>query len=609
MQTSLMVMATTFPVQPQQSSRLSAAAPVVSGPSVTSWRRRGHSASRCLRVQRNSALHSAQARSDHLDTVDGDGLNPCGFHPSIWGDFFLHHSNPADFDEQQAWMLKRTEVLKEEVRSIISRSITPSLHQRLHLIETIERLCLDYLFEEEISIALAEASTADVNDCDLQTVALWFYLLRKHGYRVSSDVFVRFRDEEGRFLAHTPMDLLNLYNAASLRTHGDIVLDEAALFTRKKLETALPSMEGSLAREIKFSLEIPLPRRVSIYDSKDQILKYENEDIVDEAVIQLAKLNSNIMQLHYQRELEIITRWWKDLDIESQFPFARDRIVECFLWMLGVYFEPCYSRGRIILTMVIAIIVLIDDIYDSYGTAEDCKIFTKCMESWDLNAANDLPECMKFALRKIFHSYHIIEDELANAERYRMLYLRNFTLDLVRCFNTEVKMRDDGYVPKSVEEHLQVSLRSGGCHLLSCASLVGMDDIATKDSFDWISSMPKMVTRLCIILRLLDDLQTYEREQKMTLHVASTIHSYMKEHNVSIEIAREKVVELKEETWKDFNAEWLNPENSQPKQILNRIFNLARTMEFFYNKDDNFTNCHNIKDKIHSLFVEPFTIM
>ncbi|GJM84969.1 hypothetical protein PR202_ga00689 [Eleusine coracana subsp. coracana] len=95
MQTSLMVMATTFPVQPPQSSRLSAAAPV-SGPSVTSWRRRGHSASRCLRVQRNSALHSAQAHSDHLDIVDGDGLNPGGFHPSM-GRFLSSPRQPSRF--------------------------------------------------------------------------------------------------------------------------------------------------------------------------------------------------------------------------------------------------------------------------------------------------------------------------------------------------------------------------------------------------------------------------------------------------------------------------------------------------------------------------------
>jgi hypothetical protein len=73
-------------------------------------------------------------------------------------------------------------------------------------------------------------------------------------------------------------------------------------------------------------------------------------------------------------------RWWEDIKIESMLPFARDRIVECFLWILGVYFEPCHSRARIILTMIIAIVTLLDDIYDSYGSPEECDILTNCIE-------------------------------------------------------------------------------------------------------------------------------------------------------------------------------------------------------------------------------------
>ncbi len=84
------------------------------------------------------------------------------------------------------------------------------------------------------------------------------------------------------------------------------------------------------------------------------------------------------------------------------------------------------------------------------------------------------------------------------------------TEDLVRNYNREVKMREESYVPKSVEEHLQISSRTGACHLLACASLVGMDVTATKESFDWVSTMPKMVLALCTILRLVDDLKTYE---------------------------------------------------------------------------------------------------
>ncbi|KAL6619823.1 hypothetical protein ACP70R_034962 [Stipagrostis hirtigluma subsp. patula] len=426
------------------------------------------------------------------------------------------------------------------------------------------------------------------------------------------DVFLRFKDGKGGFFASSPVELLNLYNAAHLRTHGEKILDEAIQFTRKHLEETLPYVEISLAREIKYALEIPLARRVRIYESKYLISAYEQDATVNEKVLQLAKLNSNIMQLQHQRELKIVTSWWKDVQIESRLPFARDRITECYFWIVGVYFEPSNSRARIIMTMIIAIVTLLDDIYDSYGTSEECELFTKCierttMQSWDPMMSHNLPECMQFALGRIFDSYQNIVNMLHQDEKYRMTYLKNITKDLVRCYNTEVKMLERGYIPESVEEHLQLSLRSGGCFLLSCACFVGMDGMATNEFFDWISSLPKMVQALCKVLRLLDDLQSYERE-KLTPHVASTIDSYMKEHNVSREVAREKIHELKEDSWKDLNDEWLSPDNTQPKQLLERIFNITRTMEFMYNKDEIFTNCEHLEDTICSLLVEPLTI-
>jgi hypothetical protein len=70
----------------------------------------------------------------------------------------------------------------------------------------------------------------------------------------------------------------------------------------------IPYMEGSLAHEIKSALEIPLPRRVRIYESKYYISTYEKDATVHEKVLLLAKLNSNIMQRRHQHELDIITR-------------------------------------------------------------------------------------------------------------------------------------------------------------------------------------------------------------------------------------------------------------------------------------------------------------
>jgi (-)-germacrene D synthase len=55
-------------------------------------------------------------------------------------------------------------------------------------------------------------------------------------------------------------------------------------------------------------------------------------------------------------------------------------MVECYFWILGVYFEPDYFLSRRILTKVIVMTSLFDDIYDVYGTLEELKLFTQAIE-------------------------------------------------------------------------------------------------------------------------------------------------------------------------------------------------------------------------------------
>ena len=92
------------------------------------------------------------------------------------------------------------------------------------------------------------------------------------------------------------------------------------------------------------------------------------------------------------------------------------------------------------------------------------------------------------------------------------------------------------------------------------------------------------------------------QRERLIPHVASTIDSYMKERR---EVAREQIHVLKEELWKDFNSEWLNPDNNAyPKQLLERIFGLTRTMEFMYNQGENFTKLPQLTGRtIYYLYI------
>ena len=77
-------------------------------------------------------------------------------------------------------------------------------------------------------------------------------------------------------------------------------------------------------------------------------------------------------------------RWWKEVDFERKLPFGRDRIVELYFWTMAVYFEPHYSAARIIVSKIIAVGTVMDDIYDAFGTFEELEIFTEAIRRFEI---------------------------------------------------------------------------------------------------------------------------------------------------------------------------------------------------------------------------------
>lgn len=79
----------------------------------------------------------------------------------------------------------------------------------------------------------------------------------------------------------------------------------------------------------------------------------------------------------------ISCRWWKNIGLAAKYPFARDRLVEGYLWILGVYFEPQYARGRNMTVKMFKLISIVDDIFDVDGRFEDLKVFTDAIQRFD----------------------------------------------------------------------------------------------------------------------------------------------------------------------------------------------------------------------------------
>ncbi|KXG24532.1 sesquithujene synthase A [Sorghum bicolor] len=520
------------------------------------------------------------------------------FHPSLWGNFFLTYQPPTA--PQQAYMKERAEVLRERVRKVLKDST--ELPETLNLILTLQRLGLDYHYENEIEKLLHHIYNSDYNDEDLNLVSLRFYLLRKNGYDVSSDVFLNFKTEEGGFRYDDTRSLLSLYNASYLRRHEEKVLDEAISFTRCCLQDILVLPESPFAKEVSSSLHTPLFRRVGILEARNYIPIYEKEATRNEDILEFAKLNFNLQQLIFCEELKHCTVWWKEFQAKSEMTFVRDRIVEMYFWMNGACYDPLYSRSRIILTKVTGLIAIIDDMFDTYGTTEECLEFTEALGRWDESAVHLLPEYMKGFYLFLLETFQSFEDVLGPEKSYRVIYLKQAMERLVQLYCKEIKWRDEDYVP-TMSEHLQVSEESIGSIALTCAAYVGMGDIITEETFKWLLSYPQFLTSFGTFVRLSNDVVSTKREQTKD-HSASTVHCYMKKHGTTMNDACEKIKELTEDSWKDMLEQCLALKEL-PKVVPRIVFDFSRTADNIYKDLDALTSSEALKEMIQLLLVEP----
>ncbi|CAN4126553.1 unnamed protein product [Withania somnifera] len=334
---------------------------------------------------------------NHIE--EEDIIRPvANFSPSLWGDLFLSFS--IDDHAAQEYALE-IEVLKEQTRSMLLAT-GRELAETLNLIDVIERLGIAYHFDKEIDDMLGQIYNEnydfkgdDYND--LCTCALQFRLLRQHGYNVSLKIFGKFLDGNGKLkesLGSDVLGLLSLYEASHVRAHGEDILEDALAFSTIHLESATPNLNSPLKEQVTHALEQALHKGIPRIEIRFFISSiYEKQEIKNDVLLRFSKLDYNLLQMLHKQELAEVSRWWKDLNFVKTLPYARDRVVECYFWALGVYFEPQYSQARVMLVKTIAMISIVDDTYDAYGTVEELATYTDVIQRYGLHQFTFSDKC------------------------------------------------------------------------------------------------------------------------------------------------------------------------------------------------------------------------
>ncbi|KAK4398461.1 Beta-caryophyllene synthase [Sesamum angolense] len=501
-----------------------------------------------------------------------------------------------DLSEISGGEKEKLQKRKEMVRKVLNQTPDDSSH-KLELIDAIQRLGVGYHFEEEIGKSLKcnfdnywECNNKDDN---VRSVALRFRLLRQQGFAVSpGDDFENVED------------ILDLYEAAHFGAYGDEILDKALEFSSSKLEVLLPIMTTSLSKQVKEALKIPINKSLTRLGARKFIAAYQQHKSHNEILLNFAKLDFNIVQKMHQKELSLITRWWKDLDFTNKLSFARDRVAECYFWILGVYFEPQYQFERRILTKVLALISIIDDIYDIYGTLDDLQLFTRIVQRWDVNDVDQLPPYMGICYKALLDVYLEMEAEVEHGgESYLVHYTKEEMKKLTRAFLQEAEWVYSKYMA-TMEEYMEVALVTTGHAMMATLSLLGVRNTVTKKDLEWITSKPLIVQASAIICRLMDDIVGFGFEKKYT-----AVHCYMNQTGASKMDTFAELRKQVENAWKDMNQECLHPTVPVSMPILKPVVDLARVIHLLYSDNDDYTNSQtNTRDYINSVLVEPVPI-
>ncbi|PKI53510.1 hypothetical protein CRG98_026098 [Punica granatum] len=412
------------------------------------------------------------------------------YHPNLW-DYGSMQSLNNGFNEED--YKEELEKMKEDVKDLTKANQENPL-AKLELIDAVHRLGLQYQFKAEIKHALhvihQRAEDSRFSD-DIYAIALRFRLLRQHGYHVSQgmgtfqfiirlvfqvlltlmtpssnlDVFKGFVDETGSFresLEENVEGLLSLYEASFHGLKGETIIDKAMEFSSTCLKALdKDKLPKRLAMKVDHALDMPIHWRTNRLEARWFMPVYEEETSINRTLLKLAKLDYNIVQSIYMKEVSKLARWWEELGI-TKLSIFRDRLLEHYLWSILMVFEPKCETARAITTKLGSMITMIDDVYDVYGLLEELELLTDFVNRWDITGIDKLPYTIKTCFLALYNTTNeiglsvLIERGINIIPYLRKMHelARGDVLKSVECY-----MNETGCSEEAARDHIKDLIR------------------------------------------------------------------------------------------------------------------------------------------------------
>lgn len=126
------------------------------------------------------------------------------------------------------------------------------------------------------------------------------------------EIFLNFKDKTQNLNPQLLEDMvatLNLYEASYHSFEDESILDDVRDFTTKYLQENLEKFDGNISSLITHALELPLHWRVPRVETKWFMEEYEKRSGINPTLIELAKLDFNMVQAIHIEDLKHSSRY------------------------------------------------------------------------------------------------------------------------------------------------------------------------------------------------------------------------------------------------------------------------------------------------------------
>ncbi|CAM0878121.1 unnamed protein product [Alopecurus aequalis] len=465
-----------------------------------------------------------------------------------------------------------------------------NIYCQLSLVNTLENIGISRYFAREIKSVLDKT-------------------YRMNGYDVSSDELAHvaeisaFQNTLQGYLNDTK-SLIELYKASKVCfSENESILDNICYWSGRLLKEKLNSGEmqnSAIFGEVECALKYPYCAVVEPVYHRRNIEHFEFCDsgilkrtslpcFIDRDLLDLAVRNFSVSQCVYQDEVEQLERWQKGnrLDLLN---FVRKNVKNNHLAAVASISPHELSAARMACAKTIALIPVVDDLFDVGGSIEEIQNLILLVERWnDHQNVEWYSDKVKLVFSALYTTVNQLGD-LASAVQNRDVteHMVEAWLDYLKSLLTEADWQRTQYVP-TVEEYMKNAIVALGVGPIMLTTLY----FAEQNQWEHVvkeREYQELFTLMGTCGRLLNDTQTFERERRDGQLNSVALLVLRSRASMSIEEARTVI----EKSIACYRRQLLRLVVKQdgvvPKTCKELFWGLYKTSHMFYSQSDGYTS-------------------